>query len=182
MSSHRKKIRYAVVNALLGNIEEVGDKVFASRIRPISEQKLPAISVYTLSETSQEFDIYTDRRTLTVAIHIQAREDEELDDVLDDIAFKVERIMSENQWLGELCSSYGYTGCEIKLSGDGDNQHGGAVLTYDAVYDTEDVSEGVAGPGVPAGNVITPFEVADTKWKVPPSQDASAEDNVSLPQ
>ncbi|MFT4118691.1 phage tail terminator protein [Bradyrhizobium sp.] len=182
MSSHRKKIRHAVVEALSGNISEVGSNVFASRVRPISEPKLPAISVYTLSETSQQFDIYTDRRTLTVAIHIQAREDDELDDVLDDIAFAVERIMSENQWLGALCSSFDYTGCEIKLTGEGDNQHGGAVMTYDAIYDTEDVSEGLPGPGVPDGNVITPFEIGDTKYKVPPSVEVSAEDQISLPQ
>lgn len=186
MSTTRKNIRHAIGSALLNNIADVGANVFVSRTRKVPESSLPAILVYTRQETAEEFNTSPRelKRTLTVAIEIAARADDELDDKLDYLAQGVERLMSENQTLEDYASDVVYTGSEITLTGEGDNQHGSCVMTYDVTYYTLDVSEGVAGLGVPDGNVLVPFETAGASWKVPPfaAQQPQAEDEISLPQ
>lgn len=183
MSSTRKTIRQNIAAVLMGNTAALAN-VFASRTRKISAASLPAILVYTKQETAEIFNVSPRelKRVLTVGIEIVARTDDGLDDELDDIAAQVERIMSENQTLGDVASEIQYTGADIALTADGDNQHGGCTLAYDVTYYTLDVSEGVAGDGVPAANVLHPFETANIEYKVPPSADVSATDSVSLPQ
>lgn len=178
----RKAIRHAVAAALLGNTD-AGQCVYVSRMRPLSAEKLPAIFVYTLNESAR---VFTEsprelERTLTLGVEIIARADSGLDDLLDDIAAQVERILSENQYPA-CAADIVYTGAEITLGREGDNQHGSCVLTYDVTYYTPDVSDGVSGPGVPPENVLTPFETANVKYKVPPFDRVSAEDQVQLPQ
>lgn len=191
--SARKEIRKKIGEILMLNTA-AGANVFVSRTRKISASSLPAILVYTRQETAEEFNTAPRelKRTLTVGIEIVARADDELDDTLDDLAQEVERIMSENQLLAdddgdpesERCSDIAYTGAEITLTGDGDNQHGACVLSYDVTYYTKDVSEGVAGAGVPSHVVLTPFETAGVEWRVPPFNDTQPEtqDEISLPQ
>lgn len=183
MTTIRKQIRHAIADVLRGNTL-AGENVFASRTRKISEKLLPAILVYTREESFEVFNAspLEWKRTLTVGIEIVARADEDLDDQLDDIAGEVERIMSENQTLDCLASDVAPSRIEIQLTADGDNQHGACILTYDIVYYTFDVSEGEEGPGVPTRNVLHPFQTANVDYKVPPSQDVSATDNIPMPQ
>lgn len=166
MTSKRKSIRHAIAAALTGNTS-AGANVFASRTRSIPASKLPAILVYTSSETAEVFNQSPRelRRTLSVGIEIAARADDDLDDALDDIAEQVERVMSEHQTLSGTASDVLLTGTEITLTKDGDNQHGAAILTYEVTYYTVDVSEGIEGPGVPDENVLRPFERAGAEWR-----------------
>ncbi|MGD9664616.1 MAG: hypothetical protein AB7U34_05375 [Novosphingobium sp.] len=184
MTTTRKTIRHAIKDALLNNTS-AGAHVYASRTRPIPATSLPAILVYTNNEAVEIFNESPReyRRTLTLGIEIAARADEALDDTLDDIAQEIERILSENQTPGGADTLL-LTGAEIVLTKDGDNQHGSCVLTYDAIYFTLDVSEGVAGPGVPADNVLTPFERGGVVWRPNGATEDSpqAEDEILLTQ
>lgn len=184
MTSKRKTIRHAIANVLLNNTS-AGAHVYASRTRKLSKESLPAILVYTNNEDVEVFNESPReyRRTLTLGIEIAARADDDLDDTLDDIAQEVERILSENQTPGGADTLL-LTGATIVLNADGDNQHGGCVLTYDAIYFTLDVSEGVAGPGVPAENVITPFETGGVTWRPNGATEESpqAKDEILLTQ
>ncbi len=181
----RKIIRQAIVDALFGNIAAVGQHVYASRVRPLPEESLPAILVYTTGETATVFNAAPREleRVLSVAIHVVARADDALDDLLDSIAEEVEFLMSENQEAGDA-SDIVYTGCEINMPQDGDNQHGFLILNYDVTYYTLDVSEGEEAPGVPQRNVLKPFQTAGATWQVPPFSDKQPEtkDEINLPQ
>lgn len=183
MSATRKAIRHAITDVLLGNTD-AGANVFPSRILPVWATELPYIAVYTRDETAEIFNESPRelKRVVSVAIEIGGRADESLDDVLDDLAQQVERIMSENQTLGDVASNVLLTRTDIALADEGQQKHGGCVMTYEVTYYTLDVSEGVEGPGVPDANVLTPFETADTQYKVPPFDRVSAEDEISLPQ
>lgn len=183
--SQRKEIRHAIGNVLRGNTS-VGDHVYVSRTRKLPKTAMPGILVYTLEESAEIFNAAPRllERVLSVGIQIVARADEDLDDVLDGIAWEVERIMSENQTLGGLVSDIVLSRTDIALTDEGDNQHGGAILSYDVTYYTEDVSYGVEGPGVPPENVLRPFERAGSEWR---PNDATAEsvktqDLTNLPQ
>lgn len=185
MSSNRKAIRHAIADVLKGNTD-AGDNVFPSRVRPIWSTELPYIAVYTRDESAEIFNASPRelRRTLTVAIEIGAKGDDAFDDALDDIAHQIERIMSENQTLDGIASDIVLSRTDIELAAEGDKQHGGAVLSYDVTYYSLDVSEGVAGPGVPEENVLVPFERAGTEWRPNGATDKSptTEDLINLPQ
>ncbi|WVR18334.1 hypothetical protein y223_00054 [Bordetella phage PY223] len=184
MSATRKAIRNAIAAVLMNNTN-AGGSVFASRTRKIPASALPAILVYTRQETAEVFNESPREleRTLTVAIEVVARADDDLDDVLDDIGAQIERIISENQTPGGA-SDILYTGAEITLTDEGNNQHGGCVMTYDATYYTLDVSEGVEGPGVPDANVLRPFETAGVEWRPngATADSPEAKDLTQLPQ
>lgn len=185
MSSQRKAIRHAIAAVLLNNTT-AGASVFASRTRKVPVSALPAILVYTREETAEVFNESPRqlKRVLSVGIEITTRADDALDDALDDIADEVERIMSENQTLGDTASDVLLARTEITLTGDGDNQYGSAVLAYDVTYYTDDVSLGVEGAGVPQENVLTPFERAGTEWRPNGATDKSPATNdlTNLPQ
>lgn len=184
MTTTRKAIRKAVAAVLLNNTA-AGPHVYASRTRPLPAKSLPAILVYSNDEAVEIFNESPReyKRTLTLGIEIAARADDTLDDTLDDIAQQVERILSENQMPGGADTLL-LNGVAITLSGEGDNQHGSCILTYDAIYFTLDVSEGVAGPGVPAENVLTPFETGGATWRPNGATEDSpqAQDEILLEQ
>lgn len=184
MTTKRKTIRHAIADVLKNNTD-AGEHVYASRTRPIPASALPAILVYSNDEA---IELHNEapreyRRTLTLGIEIVARADDDLDDTLDDIAEQVERIISENQTPGGADTLL-LNGVAITLTKDGDNQHGSCILTYDTIYYTLDVSEGVAGPGVPADNVLAPFETGGVTWRPNGATEDSpqAKDEITLEQ
>lgn len=191
MTTTRKTIRQKVATALTGNTA-AGANVFASRTRPVRGDQLPAILVYSREESVEVFRESPRelRRELSLGIEIAATADDDLDDALDDLAQQVERIMSEQQTFrdpvtgDDTISDATLERVEIQLVGEGQNQHGSCVLTYNVVYYTDDVSLGVEGAGVPAANVLVPFETAHVQYKVAGSTATSpaTADTISLPQ
>ncbi len=181
MTTQRKLIRAKVKEIMTGNTS-VGANVFASRTRQLwPAEELPAIMIYTLAEEVSFFDASPQRlkRDLTLAIQIVARADDELDDTLDDIAQQVESIMSENQYLGDLCGDLLLTSVEMHLSPEGDSQHGSCILAYTVTYYTIDAA---TGDDPRFGNLLVPLDTADVQWKAPPFDRVSAEDTLSLPR
>lgn len=181
MTTQRKLIRAKVVELLTGNTS-VGANVYGSRTRQLwPAEELPAILIYTLTEEVSQFDSAPLRlkRDLTLAIQIIARMDDGLDDALDDIAQEVESVMSENYYIGDLCGDQALSSVEMHLQAEGDAPHGSCILAYTVTYYTEDVASGV---DTRFGNELVPFETADVKWNVEPSDEVSAEDTVSMQQ
>jgi hypothetical protein len=108
----RKLARNAVANILLGNpqavpltpvypISEVQDRIYPNRPTPLFEVELPAICVYTKSETAvprdgEKLPKHYDRK-LIITIEILATVETGFDDVIDSIAEKVEALLLA-QW------------------------------------------------------------------------------------
>lgn len=176
MSAQRKRIRQAIVAALL-NKTDAGANVFASRARKVFAHELPAILVYAREESAEVFNDSPRelRRVLSVGIEIAAAANDALDDTLDDIAEQVEATLRENQTLGGIVSDLVLTRAEIQFSGDGEKVHGACVLTYDATYYTYDVA---------SGSDLVPFERAHVDWRQSGATADSPEtiDQISLPQ
>jgi len=182
MGAKRKRIRHAVVAALLGNTD-AGANVFASRVLPVDPKtEVPLILIYTQSESAELFNESPRelKRTLSIRIEIVARADDGVDDFVDDVSEQVEWIMSEHQTLSGSASDVLYTGTEIEFSREGDSIYCGCTLSYDVTYFTADVSRGVEAPGVPEENVLQDFERANVRWSPNQSMEVSTEDRVEL--
>ena len=93
--SIRKAIRYKIQELLIDADTLAMEKVFRNRIRAVDEDKLPCISIRTLRETSDRLNeaAVTFERTLTLGIVCAATADENLDDVLDQMAGEVESVI-----------------------------------------------------------------------------------------
>jgi hypothetical protein len=73
-------------------------RVYASRVKPLFDQFLPAILLYTQEETIEENQYDGDgfaplKRRLSVEIEAVAKGTETVDDELDEFAFQIERAL-----------------------------------------------------------------------------------------
>src|SRR5947209_4166802 len=94
MSHKRTLIRQAAVTKLSG-ATAAGTRVYSNVSLPLDELELPAINLYTLSESSEEFNVGPPRlrRNLKLACEITAEANSSLDDTLDSIAYAVEQLL-----------------------------------------------------------------------------------------
>ncbi|MCB1147796.1 MAG: hypothetical protein KDK38_13435, partial [Leptospiraceae bacterium] len=68
----RSVIRQAVIDRLILDVVSVGGRVYAQRKTPVDESNLPAILVYTDSESIDQVDNVLYKRTLKLSVEIQA--------------------------------------------------------------------------------------------------------------
>ena len=122
MAHVRKQIRDAIVTALTG-LGETGTNVFRSRIYPLEKTKLPALCIFTRTETT-EFDTMTINRStmrnLEVAVEAYVNMTLAYDNKLDAIAVQVEEALAADVTLGGLAKDTQVTAFEADLSGDGE--------------------------------------------------------------
>lgn len=139
MPHQRKLIRDHAVSMLMGQTA-AGSKVFANRVRPLISNgwldRLPAIVIYTLDESSEIFNAapHEYMRTVQLMVEIQARAEENLDDVLDAIADDVERILLRDDTLGGTVNDLRYAQTRMALREDGENLIGACLIQFDAEY------------------------------------------------
>lgn len=135
MSTTRKQIR-AAFKQLLTGISGVNSNVFASRSRQVWPEELPAILVYTRTETAE---IYIDapreyKRTLQLAVEIIAKGDENVDEALDNLCQEVERRVFQDETLNDLVSDTILSDTEIDFVPDGEQPVGAARITFNVEY------------------------------------------------
>ena len=122
MAHVRKQIRDAVVTALTG-LTTTGSNVFRSRIYPLEKTKLPALCIFTRSETT-EFDTMTisrsTQRNLDIAVEAYVSATANYDNTLDTIAVQVEEAIASDVTLGGLAKDAQVTAFEADFSGDGE--------------------------------------------------------------
>lgn len=122
MAHVRKQIRDAVVTALTG-LTTTGSNVFRSRIFPLEKTKLPALCIFTRSETT-EFDTMTisrsTQRNLDIAVEAYVSATANYDNTLDTIAVQVEEAIASDVTLGGLAKDAQVTAFEADFSGDGE--------------------------------------------------------------
>jgi hypothetical protein len=136
MSHVRKQIRDRVATVCTG-LSTTGTKVFKGRGQPINAERLPALGIYTRSETAAAGTIgatkISDRR-LTVVVEVYARDASVVDDVIDASAVEVEEAISVDTTLNDLALRTIYTGFELETDGDGEQTIGIGRLTFDVLY------------------------------------------------
>lgn len=105
MSGGAMRIRHAVVAGLKLEATAAGDRVYANRLRPVWNESLPAILVFTRDESPIELfqvspRIY--RRVLRLAIVAVAQEDGPvaIDDRLDLLAAEIEGFAFRDPYFG----------------------------------------------------------------------------------
>lgn len=135
MAHQRKKIRQHLANILL-NTTAAGANVFPRRATPLWKVTYPVIMIYAREEDAKMESSTLIGRTLKIGIDIRAIADEQLDDVLDDIATEVEAIVDADRSLGNNALTSYITKTEIEVGADGENDIGACRLTYDVIYDS----------------------------------------------
>jgi len=138
MAHVRKQIRDKVASILKSNVGLVKRRVYTTRVHPLNDTNLPAISVYTGTETSQRMNFgVTDMiRELALEIDVYVRETSKFDDDVDAISVQVEEAMADNFTLDGLAKFVVLTSTQIQFDGDADQILGVAKLTYSVQYVT----------------------------------------------
>lgn len=139
MAHVRRQIREYFGSHLTG-LTTTGANVFESRIYPMQSAKLPAILIFTTSESSEEVAFSKKRvqeRVLDVNVEGYVRATSTLDDKLDLIASEVETVILDDPTLGGLAINTVLTGTEAEYSGDAEQPVGTIRLTFQVQYRTE---------------------------------------------
>lgn len=138
MAHVRQQIRDAVATTLTSAVTLVSGRIYTTRVHPLNEALLPAISVYTGSETSERYNVgVTDiNRELSLEIDIYVRESSTFDDDADAIAVEVEEALAGDFTIGGLAKSMVLTSTAIQFDGEADQILGVAKLTYQVRYVT----------------------------------------------
>lgn len=145
MAHPRKLLRQAVVALLVSANTAASARVYDSRVDPLKNRgKLPAISVYALSEDiDQEASANTAPRELTreaaveVALFVGGVDEVAVVDAIDDLAEQVEAAMDADPYIGGKASDSMLAGTVIEVlevNGGSDPLVGIAVLTYAVTY------------------------------------------------
>lgn len=126
---------------LLKGQTDCGQNVFRNRARPFIQvegwqSELPAIIVYSNSETSALYDeapaVY--RRTVNMVVEIYAAADEDTDDFLDHVAEQVEILVSRFDWhLIEIDFSLGGSTMQI-VDTPAQQINGALAITFEMSY------------------------------------------------
>lgn len=139
MSHVRKQIRDYFETQLTG-LTTTGSDVYASRVYSLTNAKLPAVLIYTQTESAQEQAFSSKRiqtRVLEVICEGYVRALDTYDDLLDTIAVEIEEAILDAPELGGLAVNTELTGTEVAFSGDGEQPVGTVRLTFAVQYRTE---------------------------------------------
>jgi hypothetical protein len=138
MSHVRQQIRDDIVTTLTG-LTTTGSNVFRSRIFPLEETNLPALCIYTKSETSEYDTIGLPRsvnRVLDVAVEAYVKGVSNYDNTLDTIAVQMEEAIAADITLGGLAKDAQITAFEADFAGDGEQPVAVGRFTVTVEYRT----------------------------------------------
>lgn len=178
MASQRKLIREAVIQRLKDANTRVSDRVFGNRVRPIFQQEVPCIVVYTKSdnaeisnESPREY-----KRTLSIVLELVSKSDEEetLDGYLDEFCSEVETAIFQEETFSGLVSDTILGDTEIDILVDGEKPIGAAKINLVMPY-YEHLPSGPASP-------FDDFETANVVYDLESvGSQTEAEDEITLP-
>ena len=147
MANHiRQQIREYIGTTLTG-LTTTGSNVYESRIYPIENSKLPALVIYTKSETSEPIVIGTDRvmsRELSVVVEGYAKATSDFDDTIDTISKEVEQAIAADRTLDGKAKDTYLESTEIEFNGEGEKPLGYVSLTFLTNYYVKEKNPDVA--------------------------------------
>lgn len=137
MTHPRQKIREAVAARLKESLQNV----FTSRAKPLFDQDLPAVLVYTNAEQVKYERWDTDghgdlRRDLEIFIECVDMGKEDLDDKLDALAETVETALDGWDIPGYKNAVMRFTGTDMDMSIEGSKTYGATRLAFTLTYMT----------------------------------------------
>lgn len=138
MSHVRQQIRDDIVTTLTWLVT-TGSNVFRSRIFPLEQTNLPALCIYTKSETSEYDTIGLPRsvnRILDVAVEAYVKGVSNYDNTLDTIAVEVEEAIAADVTLGGVAKDAQITAFEADFAGDGEQPVAVGRFTVTVEYRT----------------------------------------------
>lgn len=138
MAHVRKQIRDRMASTISTGATLVSSRVYTTRVYPLTDANLPAITVYTGSEVSNRLNMGLNdlNRSLTVDVDIYVRATSTFDDDVDAIAVQIEEAIAGDFTVNGLAKEAVLTGTEIQFSGDAEQPVGVAKLTYSVRYVT----------------------------------------------
>lgn len=139
MAHVRRQIRDKMVDVLKAGVSLVNRRVYASRIYSLTQDKLPALVVTTVSESSELMNMGSTKnldRSVSISVDVYVRATETFDDDLDAICVQVEEAIGGNFYLDGLSKNTVLTSTEVEFSGEAEQPAGVARLTYDVRYVT----------------------------------------------
>lgn len=141
MPHERTAIRDAVVAQLIAGSTSAGARVYGSRLKPLVEAELPAVLVYTDSESVDPASANSSprwlRRTVELTVEGVVRVAEGLQTELDDLALEIETAMDSDLEFGQTAFSSTLAGTEVGMKMDGNQPMGMVRLVYNVVYETD---------------------------------------------
>ena len=142
MSHVRKQIRDQFVTLLPAGVTLVSSRVFATRVYPLTQAKLPAITVTAGAETSglmtmgATMGVKSLDRTVEITVSIYENATASLDSAVDAIAVQVEEAIGADFTLGGIAKESVLTSTSIDFSGETEQPVGIATMTFAVRYVT----------------------------------------------
>jgi|TARA_R110001583_G_scaffold80041_1_gene215431 hypothetical protein len=147
MADHvRMQIRNQVVTQLTG-LTTTAARVFDSRVYPLEDANLPALLIYTKSETSEPIEIGTNRtseRLLSLNIEAYVKSTTNFEDTLDTICKEVEQAIAADPTLSGKAKDCYLESTEIEFNAEGEKPLAFATLTFLTSYYVQEQSPDVA--------------------------------------
>lgn len=147
MANHiRQQIREKIGTTLTG-LTTTGSNVYESRVYPLENTNLPALIIYTKSETSEPIVIGTDRvmsRELLVVVEAYAKATSNFDDSIDTISKEVEAAIAADRTLDGLAKDTYLESTEIEFNAEGEKPLGYVSLTFLTNYYVKENAPDVA--------------------------------------
>lgn len=142
MSHVRKQIRDQFVTLLTAGVSLVSSRVFATRVYPLTQAKLPAITITAGAETSGLMTMGATMgaksldRTVEITVSIYENATASLDTAIDAIAVQVEEAIGADFTLGGIAKQSVLTSTSIDFSGETEQPVGIATMTFAVQYVT----------------------------------------------
>jgi len=136
MSHQRLQIRKHVTALLRENIQNA--QVFSSRLRALNNENLPAILIYTRTESTEKFAEAPREldRNLELLVEIKVDGLYDCDDIVDQFADRVEDLIHQDDSFGELVNDVLLSNTDIEFFNEGAKPFCVARLTFDVQYFT----------------------------------------------
>ena len=147
MADHvRMQIRNQAVAQLTG-LTTTAARVFDSRVYPLEDANLPALLIYTKSETSEPIEIGTNRtseRLLSLNIEAYVKSTTNFEDTLDTICKEVEQAIAADPTLSGKAKDCYLESTEIEFNAEGEKPLAFCSLTFLTSYYVQEQSPDVA--------------------------------------
>lgn len=135
----KRLIKVAIRDLLKANHGGVdANNIQISRTIPTQSESLPAILIYTTTESVRRFDESPKRYERVLTVNIECMDmgdtDDDLDLRLEVIADRVETILESNETLGGIANDLELVSANYQQEPDGEAPMGSLVLQYNIEY------------------------------------------------
>jgi len=147
MANHIKQQIRKKLGTTLTGLTTTGSNVYESRVYPLENASLPALIIYTKSETSEPIVIGTQRlmsRELSVVVEGYAKATSNFDDTIDTISKEVEEAIAADRTLDGLAKDTYLESTEIEFNSEGEKPLGYVSLTFLTNYYVKENAPDVA--------------------------------------